>query len=58
VDDVPAERLKQERADAIMELQQGHSMELNEARVGETYRCCSTARRSGRWWAVNSTRPK
>jgi ribosomal protein S12 methylthiotransferase len=36
-DDVPAEE-KQERADAIMELQQGISMELNQQKVGGTYR--------------------
>ncbi|TAE21960.1 MAG: 30S ribosomal protein S12 methylthiotransferase RimO [Cytophagales bacterium] len=29
---------KQERADAIMELQQGISFEMNQARVGQTYR--------------------
>lgn len=33
VDDVPAE-IKQERADAIMELQQGVSWDLNQAKVG------------------------
>lgn len=35
VDDVPAE-IKQERADAVMELQQGISLELNQRRVGNT----------------------
>ena len=35
-DDVPAE-LKQERADAIMELQQGISLELNEAKIGQNF---------------------
>ena len=46
VDDVPAE-LKQERADAIMELQQGISMELNEARVGQTYKVLFDRKESG-----------
>lgn len=36
-DDVPAE-IKQERADAIMELQQGISWELNQEKVGNTYK--------------------
>lgn len=35
-DDVPAE-VKQERVDAIMELQQGISLELNQAKVGKTF---------------------
>lgn len=35
-DDVPAE-IKQERADMIMELQQGISKELNEARIGQLH---------------------
>ncbi len=34
-DDVPAE-IKKQRADAVMELQQGISMELNQQRVGKT----------------------
>ena len=46
VDDVPAE-LKQERADAIMELQQGISMELNKARVGQTYKVLFDRKESG-----------
>ncbi|MEX2232025.1 MAG: 30S ribosomal protein S12 methylthiotransferase RimO [Cyclobacteriaceae bacterium] len=33
-DDVPAE-IKQERADAVMELQQGISLELNQQRIGK-----------------------
>lgn len=37
VDDVPAE-IKQERVDALMELQQGISSELNQAKVGNTYK--------------------
>ncbi|TDB60457.1 30S ribosomal protein S12 methylthiotransferase RimO [Arundinibacter roseus] len=37
VDDVPTE-VKQERADTIMELQQGISQELNQQKLGQTYR--------------------
>jgi len=37
VDDVP-EEVKQERADAIMEIQQGISYEKNQQKVGETYK--------------------
>jgi len=36
-DDIPAE-IKQERADAIMELQQGISYELNQQKIGNTYK--------------------
>ena len=36
-DDIPAE-VKEERTDIIMELQQGISMELNQAKVGKTYK--------------------
>ena len=36
IDDVPAE-VKQERADLIMELQQGIALELNEAKIGQTF---------------------
>ncbi len=36
-DDVPAE-VKQERTDIIMELQQGISAELNQAKIGNTYK--------------------
>ncbi|GAB3923735.1 30S ribosomal protein S12 methylthiotransferase RimO [Larkinella terrae] len=36
-DDIPAE-IKQERADAIMDLQQGISSELNQAKLGNTYK--------------------
>lgn len=36
-DDIPAE-VKQERADAIMELQQGISYELNQEKIGKTYK--------------------
>ena len=37
VDDVP-EEIKQERVDAIMELQQGISYEINQEKVGKTYK--------------------
>jgi ribosomal protein S12 methylthiotransferase len=37
VDDVPAET-KQERVDALMELQQGISLELNQEKVGKTFK--------------------
>jgi len=37
VDDVPDE-VKQERADAIMEIQQGISYEKNQEKIGETYK--------------------
>ena len=36
-DDIPAE-VKQERADAIMEVQQGVSFDLNQARVGQVHK--------------------
>jgi len=36
-DDIPDE-VKQERADAIMEVQQGVSFELNQARIGQTHK--------------------
>jgi ribosomal protein S12 methylthiotransferase len=37
VDDVP-EAVKQERADAIMEIQQGISFEKNQEKIGQTYK--------------------
>ncbi len=37
IDDVPAE-VKQERVDAIMELQQGISFDINQEKVGNTYK--------------------
>ncbi|MHA6246326.1 30S ribosomal protein S12 methylthiotransferase RimO [Pontibacter sp. CAU 1760] len=46
VDDVPDE-VKQERADAIMELQQGISVELNEEKVGKTYKVLFDRKESG-----------
>jgi len=45
-DNVPDE-VKQERADAIMELQQGISVELNEAKVGNTYKVLFDRKESG-----------
>lgn len=47
-DNVPAE-VKQERADAIMELQQGISLELNEQKVGNTYKVLFDRKESGYW---------
>jgi ribosomal protein S12 methylthiotransferase len=45
-DNVPAE-VKQERADQIMELQQGISLELNEEKVGQTYKVLFDRKESG-----------
>jgi ribosomal protein S12 methylthiotransferase len=45
-DSVP-EEVKQERADAIMELQQGISVEMNEAKVGNTYKVLFDRKESG-----------
>ncbi|MEJ8757736.1 30S ribosomal protein S12 methylthiotransferase RimO [Pontibacter sp. H259] len=45
-DNVPDE-VKQERADAIMELQQGISVELNEEKVGNTYKVLFDRKESG-----------
>ena len=45
-DTVPDE-VKQARADAIMELQQGISLELNEARVNQTYQVLFDRKESG-----------
>ncbi|MBD1398939.1 30S ribosomal protein S12 methylthiotransferase RimO [Pontibacter sp. JH31] len=45
-DNVPDE-VKQERADAIMELQQGISVEMNEAKVGNTYKVLFDRKESG-----------
>jgi ribosomal protein S12 methylthiotransferase len=36
-DDVPAE-VKQERADAVMDLQQGISLDINQQRIGKTFK--------------------
>lgn len=45
-DDVPAE-VKQERLEAIMELQQGISLEMNQAKVGSTFRVLVDRKESG-----------
>ncbi len=45
-DDVPDE-LKQERADQVMELQQGISIELNEAKIGKTFKVLVDRKESG-----------
>lgn len=45
-DDVPDE-LKQERVDAIMELQQGISLELNQAKIGKIYKVLIDRKESG-----------
>lgn len=45
-DNVP-EEVKQERADAIMELQQGISVELNEQKIGNTYKVLFDRKESG-----------
>ncbi len=46
VDDVPAD-IKQERADAIMELQQGISWENNQDKIGQTYKVLFDRKESG-----------
>ena len=43
---MPAD-VKQDRADQIMELQQGISMELNEQKVGQTYKVLFDRKESG-----------
>lgn len=45
-DDVPAE-VKQERADEIMALQQDISMELNQAKIGNTYKVLFDRKENG-----------
>ncbi|RXK50790.1 30S ribosomal protein S12 methylthiotransferase RimO [Aquirufa rosea] len=45
-DDVP-EEVKQERSDEIMALQQGISEELNQARIGKTYKVMIDRKESG-----------
>lgn len=47
-DDVPAE-VKQERAEAVMALQQGISFEVNQAKVGNTYKVLFD-RKEGDWF--------
>ncbi len=45
-DDVP-EEVKQERANAIMELQEGISREINEAKIGKTFKVLIDRKESG-----------
>jgi ribosomal protein S12 methylthiotransferase len=45
-DDVPAE-IKQERADEIMEIQAGISLELNQDKIGKTYKVLFDRKESG-----------
>lgn len=47
-DDVPA-KIKQERADAIMDLQQSISMELNQNRIGKTYKVLIDRKEGGQF---------
>ncbi len=45
-DDVPPE-VKQERVDTLMDLQQGISLELNQAKIGNTYKVLIDRKESG-----------
>ncbi len=47
-DDVPA-KIKQERVDAIMELQQSISLELNQSRIGKTYKVLIDRKEGGQF---------
>jgi ribosomal protein S12 methylthiotransferase len=47
-DDV-SEELKQERVDALMDLQQGISLELNRAKIGNTYKVLIDRKESGQF---------
>lgn len=47
LDDSVPEEVKQDRADAIMELQQGISVELNEEKIGNTYKVLFDRKESG-----------
>ena len=47
-DDVSGE-LKQERVDALMDLQQGISLELNRAKIGNTYKVLIDRKESGQF---------
>jgi ribosomal protein S12 methylthiotransferase len=47
-DDVPAE-VKQERVDAIMEVQQGISYELNQSKVGQTFKVIVDRKEEGQY---------
>jgi len=48
-DDVPAD-VKQERTDAVMELQQGISLELNQARIGKIYKVLVDRKEGGEFF--------
>ena len=48
VDDVPDE-VKQDRANAVMELQEGISYELNQQRIGQTYKVLVDRMESGKF---------
>ncbi len=48
VDDVPAE-VKQQRVDAIMELQQGISYELNQNKIGKTFKVIVDRKEEGQY---------
>jgi ribosomal protein S12 methylthiotransferase len=48
-DDVP-EEVKQERSDAIMELQQGISLELNQAKIGQTFKVLIDRKEGGEFF--------
>ena len=45
-DDIP-EEVKQERVDALMDLQQGISLELNRIKIGNTYKVLIDRKESG-----------
>jgi len=47
-DDVP-EEVKQERAEAVMELQQGISLEINQQKVGNTYKVIVDRKEGGNY---------
>jgi ribosomal protein S12 methylthiotransferase len=47
-DDVPAE-VKQERTDAVMELQQGISLEINQQKVGKTFKVLIDRKEGGNY---------
>jgi ribosomal protein S12 methylthiotransferase len=48
-DDIPAE-VKQERIDAVMELQQGISLELNQAKIGTTQKVLIDRKEGGEFF--------
>ena len=57
-DDIPAD-IKQERADELMDLQQGISHELNQRKVGQTYKVLFDRKEGGYFIGrTEATRPK